>query len=119
MQQQATMELIIDILNAAAKSHGREATVEAVEMWLTMKKGEKFLEANPGLSFGDAPVARQRALSAEAAEYVPIVSHEGGLALLATAAETLSKAADAEVEEGLEQLATAMAATVLEGDNKN
>lgn len=108
------MEFIIDILNATAKAQGRDLVMEAVEVWLGIKKGEKFLEANPGLSFGDAPAVRQRALSAEAAEYVPVAD---GMALLAEAAEQAFT--EDNTEEGLEQLATAMAAAVLEAGEEN
>ena len=47
------MSLTFEILNALSKAEGREITMETVRAWLGIQEGMIFLEANPGLAFGN------------------------------------------------------------------
>ncbi len=47
------MSLTFEILNALAKAEGREAILTTVKAWIAIQEGVAFLEANPGLAFGN------------------------------------------------------------------
>jgi hypothetical protein len=119
------MSLTFEILNALSKTEGREATMTAVRAWLGIQEGILFLEANPGLAFGNEG-ALPKPLNPDAGAYSPmeapapsdfeevsrayLKASADGLALLAEAAEQRS------VEEQLAALAERVAETVLEGE---